>query len=94
MWLFVRCVFFGICVFLMMQGLMDLLGIAKSVPSVGAIVAGILSIPNWRFIERELRIGKQRHTKINESKEERSWCGHCACQSCYEARIRDGNINL
>jgi hypothetical protein len=53
MWMLFRCVAFGFCVFLMMQGLLDLLGIAKSIPAIGAIVAGLISIPNWWMIERE-----------------------------------------
>jgi hypothetical protein len=54
MWLIFRCLCFGFCAFLMLQGLFDLIGIAKSIPSVGAILGGVISIPNWVIIEREL----------------------------------------
>lgn len=51
MWLVIRSILFGFCVFLMMQGLLDITGVARSVPAVGAVIAGILSIANWPMIE-------------------------------------------
>lgn len=51
MLLTIKCLLFGILAFFAMQGFLDVLGIAKSIPSPGAIITGILSIPNYLMIE-------------------------------------------
>ncbi len=49
-----RALFFGFAVFLMAQGLFDLLGISRSIPSIGAIVAGLLAAANYPIYDRYL----------------------------------------
>ena len=52
MWLAIKCLLFGIFNFFAMQGFLDVFGLARSIPANGAIVMGILSIPNYVMMER------------------------------------------